>query len=238
MRIDVITLFPEIIETYVNSGIIGRALKKDLLNINYVNLREFSNDKHKRVDDYPYGGGPGMLIKPEPLYNAIKELKINNTYTVYLTPKGNLLNQKKSNDFLEKEHLLLIAGHYEGIDQRIIDMFIDEEVSIGDYVLTGGELPCLVMIDTIVRLIPGVLGSEESIIEESHNDNLLEYPQYTRPEKFMSVEVPKILLSGNHKRIKEWRRFKSIEKTIIKREDLIIDSKIIEEYEKLKKTYK
>ncbi len=238
MRIDVITLFPEIIETYVNTGIIGRALKNNLLKVNYVNLRDFSNDKHKRVDDYPYGGGPGMLIKPEPLYNAIKELKNDDTYIIYLTPKGNLLSQKKSNSFINKKHLLLIAGHYEGIDQRIIDMYVDEEISIGDYVLTGGELPCLVMLDSIVRLIPGVLGSNESIIEESHNDNLLEYPQYTRPEKFMGAEVPKILLSGNHKKIKEWRRYKSIENTIINRADLIKDNKIIEEFMKLKKTYK
>lgn len=238
MKIDIITLFPEVIETYTNIGIIGRALKNNLLNINYVNLRDFSEDKHRRVDDYPYGGGPGMLLKPEPLSAAIKSLKNNNTYTVFLSPKGNVFNQNKAIELSKKDQLVLIAGHYEGIDQRIIDMYVDEEISIGDYVLTGGELPSLVLIDAVARLIPGVLGSKESIVEESHNDNLLEYPQYTRPEEFMGLKVPKVLLSGNHQKIKEWKRFKSIEKTLTNRRDLIKDTSIIDEYNKLNKKMK
>lgn len=221
MKIDVITLFPEIIELYINMGIIGKALEKRLLNINYVNLRDFSNDRHKRVDDYPYGGGPGMLLKPEPIYNAIYELKSKDSHIIYLSPKGSRLNQNKVKKLANKSHIILIAGHYEGIDQRIIDNFVDEEISVGDYILTGGELPALIIIDSISRLVPGVLGSKESIIEESFNDNLLEYPQYTRPKDFMGLLVPDVLLSGNHGKIAEWRRLKSIEITKERRKDLI-----------------
>lgn len=241
MKIDIITLFPELIETYVNNGIIGRGVENDLLKINYVNLREFSEDKHKKVDDYPYGGGPGMLLKPEPLYNALSHIKEDNSYVIYLSPKGNLFTQQKAAEYATYEHIIFIVGHYEGIDQRIIDMFVDEEVSIGDYVLTSGELPALIMTDAIVRLIPGVLGSMESIVEESHSSNLLEYPQYTRPEEFMGHKVPEIILSGNHQKIKAWRELKSIELTIERRKDKLsnIDNSEIEKRcEKLSKIIK
>lgn len=238
MKIDIITLFPELISTYTSYGIIGRAVENNLLNINYVNLRDFSENKHKKVDDYPYGGGPGMLLKPEPLYNALKSIKSENSYTVYLSPRGSLFSQKKAKEYSSLEHLILITGHYEGIDQRIIDNFVDEEISIGDYVLTSGELPALIMADAIGRLIPGVLGSDESIVEESHSNNLLEYPQYTRPEDFMGMKVPEIILSGNHQKIKDWRRMKSIEVTLDRRKDIIVDDNILVEYDKLKKKLK
>ncbi len=241
MKIDIITLFPELIETYTNNGIIGRGVENNLLKINYVNLREFSEDKHKKVDDYPYGGGPGMLLKPEPLYNAISSIKRENSYVIYLSPKGNLFTQQKAAEYASYEHIIFIVGHYEGIDQRIIDMFVDEEVSIGDYVLTSGELPALIITDAVARLIPGVLGSMESIVEESHSSNLLEYPQYTRPEEFMGHKVPEIILSGNHQKIKAWRELKSIELTIERRKDKLIDidSKEIEKRcEKLDKIIK
>ncbi len=219
MKIDIITLFPELINLYAENGIIGRGVSNGLLNINYVNLREFSENKHRKVDDYPYGGGPGMLLKPEPLYNAINSVIKDDSYVVYLSPKGNVFNQNKAKEFSSFSHLILIAGHYEGIDQRIIDMFVDEEISLGDYVLTSGELPALIIADAVGRLIPGVLGSEESIAEESHTGDYLEYPHYTRPEDFMGHKVPEILISGNHKKIEAWRELKSLELTRDRRQD-------------------
>lgn len=238
MKFDVVTLFPELIDVYTKNGIIGRAVENGLFDLDYVNLRDYSEDKHKKVDDYPYGGGPGMLLKPEPMFKALDAIKKDNSYIIYLSPKGNLFNQHKARELSEKEHIILIAGHYEGIDQRIIDRYVDEEVSMGDYVLTSGELPVLMIVDAVGRLIPGVLGSDESSVEESHSDNLLEYPQYTRPESYMEMEVPEILLSGHHKRIEEWRRFKAIEITLKRRPDMIKDSNIIEEYNKLAIKYK
>ena len=237
MRFDVVTLFPELIGTYTSSGIIGRAIEKGIFEVGYVNLRDYSEDKHKKVDDYPYGGGPGMLLKPEPMFKALDAVKKHNSYTIYLSPKGNLFNQKKAKELSEREHIVLIAGHYEGIDQRIIDKYVDEEISMGDYVLTNGELPVLMIVDAVGRLIPGALGSDESTVEESHSDCLLEYPQYTRPESYLGLEVPEILLSGHHKRIEEWRRFKAIEVTLKRRPDMIKDSSIIEEYNRLSKIY-
>jgi len=179
-----------------------------------------------------------MLLKPEPMFKALDAIKKDNSYIIYLSPKGNLFNQNKAKELSEKEHIILIAGHYEGIDQRIIDKYVDEEVSMGDYVLTSGELPVLMIIDAVGRLLPGVLGSDESSLEESHSNNLLEYPQYTRPESYMEMEVPEILLSGHHKRIEEWRLFKAIEITLERRPDMIKDKSIIKEYNKLAIKYK
>lgn len=238
MKFDIITLFPELIEVYANNGIIGRAIENNCFQFNYTNLRDFSENKHKKVDDYPYGGGPGMLIKPEPMFKALDAVKMDNSYTIYLSPKGNLFTQKKARELSKKEHIILIAGHYEGIDQRIIDKYVDEEISMGDYVLTSGELPVLMLVDAVSRLLPGVLGSDESAIDESHSNNLLEYPQYTRPESYLDLDVPEILLSGHHKNIEEWRLYKSIEITIQRRPDLIKDKEIIEEFKKLEKKYK
>jgi tRNA (guanine37-N1)-methyltransferase len=238
MRFDIVTLFPELIDVYTSNGIIGRAVENGMFEIGYVNLRDYSEDKHKKVDDYPYGGGPGMLLKPEPMFNALDAIKKQNSYIIYLSPKGNLFNQKKAKELSEKEHIVLIAGHYEGVDQRIIDKYVNEEISMGDYVLTNGELPVLTIVDAVGRLIPGVLGSDESTVEESHSDNLLEYPQYTRPESYLGLDVPEILLSGHHKKIEEWRRFKAIEITLKRRPDMIKDNTIIEEYNKLSRIYK
>lgn len=200
MKFDIITLFPELIEIYTRKGIIGRAVENNMFEIGINYLRDYSEDKHKKVDDYPYGGGPGMLLKPEPMFKALDAIKKHNSYIVYLSPKGNLFNHQKARELSEKEHILLIAGHYEGIDQRIIDQYVNEEISMGDYVLTSGELPVLMIVDAVGRLLPGVLGSDESSVEESHSNNLLEYPQYTRPESFLGLDVPEILLSGHHKR--------------------------------------
>ncbi|WMJ76289.1 MULTISPECIES: tRNA (guanosine(37)-N1)-methyltransferase TrmD [unclassified Sedimentibacter] len=238
MRFDIVTLFPELIDIYTRSGIIGRAVENGMFEIGINYLRDYSEDKHKKVDDYPYGGGPGMLLKPEPMFKALDSIKKHNSYIIYLSPKGNLFSQKKAKELSEKEHIVLIAGHYEGIDQRIIDKYVDEEISMGDYVLTSGELPALMIVDAVGRLLPGVLGSDESSVEESHSNNLLEYPQYTRPESYLGMDVPDILLSGHHKKIEEWRRFKQIEITLERRPDMIKDKNIIEEYNKLSRNYK
>lgn len=238
MKFDIVTLFPELIDIYKNNGIIGRAVENGLFEFGYTNLRDYSEDKHKKVDDYPYGGGPGMLLKPEPMFNALDAIKKHNSYIIYLSPKGSLFNQNKATELSKKDHIILIAGHYEGIDQRIIDKYVDEEISVGDFVLTSGELPVLMIVDAVGRLLPGVLGSDESAIEESHSNNLLEYPQYTRPESYQGMDVPEILLSGHHKKIEEWRLFKAIEITLKRRPDLIKDKSIIDKYNKLMLTYK
>lgn len=238
MKFDIITLFPELVDMYRNNGIIGRAVQNNLFQFDCVNLRDFSEDKHRKVDDYPYGGGPGMLLKPEPMFNALNAVKKETSYIIYLSPKGNLFTQRKARELSAKEHIVLIAGHYEGIDQRIIDKYVDEEISVGDYVLTSGELPALMIVDAVGRLLPGVLGCDESSVDESHSGNLLEYPQYTRPESYMDMDVPHILLSGHHKNIEEWRRYKSIEITLERRPDLVTDKETIEEYNRLQKKFK
>jgi tRNA (guanine37-N1)-methyltransferase len=238
MKFEIITLFPELIDVYSKNGIIGRAVENKLFDIEYVNLRDYSEDKHKKVDDYPYGGGPGMLLRPEPMFRALDAIKRHNSYIIYLSPKGSLFNQQKAIELSGRDHIVFIPGHYEGIDQRIIDKYVDEEISVGDYVLTSGELPALMIIDAVGRLLPGVLGSDESSKEESHSQNLLEYPQYTRPEDYMGLKVPEILLSGHHKNIEEWRLFKAIEITLKRRPDMIKDKSIIDKYNKLAPKYK
>lgn len=238
MKFEIITLFPELIDVYSKNGIIGRAVENKLFDIEYVNLRDYSEDKHKKVDDYPYGGGPGMLLRPEPMFRALDAIKRHNSYIIYLSPKGSLFNQQKAIELSGRDHIVFIPGHYEGIDQRIIDKYVDEEISVGDYVLTSGELPALMIIDAVGRLLPGVLGSDESSKEESHSQNLLEYPQYTRPEDYMGLKVPEILLTGHHKNIEEWRLFKAIEITLKRRPDMIKDKSIIDKYNKLALKYK
>src|SRR5699024_104403 len=221
MKIDVLTLFPEIFQCFFQWSIIGRAMNKELVSLNSINIRDFSKDKHKKVDDYPYGGGPGMVMQPEPIYEAINNVKTDCSKVIYLSPKGIPYTQSVANRLSKETHLILLSGHYEGIDNRVIENYVDEEISIGDYVLTGGEIPALVLVDSIVRLIPGVLSSEDSYMEESHYNGLLEYPQYTRPREFKGFSVPKILLSGDHKKIQEWRYNKSLEATLLKRPDLL-----------------
>ncbi len=193
MKINILTLFPEMFEP-LKQSIIGRACKKELIEINIINIRDFSKDKHKKVDDTPYGGGAGMVIKPDVVYDAFKSLDAKNAKTIYLSPQGKTLNQEKVKLLSKEENIILLCGHYEGIDQRVLDEIVDEEISIGDYVLTGGELPAMVLVDSVSRYVDGVL-SEESTIEESFSNGLLEYPQYTRPEIFSNKKVPEVLLS-------------------------------------------
>lgn len=224
MRFHIMTLFPEIFNSYMDESIMKRAVEKGIIEVHIYNIRDFSNNKHKKVDDYPFGGGAGMVMTPQPIYDTYKYIitthNINNPSVIYLTPKGKVYNQSMAKQMSLKEDIILLCGHYEGIDERIIDLIVTDEISIGDYVLTGGELPALIMIDSISRLIPGVLNQEESFEEESFKDNLLEYPHYTRPRDFEGLKVPEVLLSGNHKKIDEWRREESIRITKERRFDL------------------
>ena len=221
MKIDILTLFPELFGEFFKWSIIGRAVDKNLVELNCTNIRDFSKDKHKKVDDYPFGGGPGMVMRPEPIYEAIESIKENDSIVIYLSPKGKVYNQEMANRLAKENHLVLLCGHYEGIDNRIVENYIDEEISIGDFVLTGGEIPAMLLIDSIVRLIPGVLSSQESFMEESHYNGLLEYPQYTRPREFKGLSVPSILLSGDHEKIAEWRKYESLKATYLNRKDLL-----------------
>ncbi len=219
MKFDILTLFPEMFKPLEDS-IIGRAKENKIIDINLVNIRDFSTDKHKHVDDTPYGGGAGMVMKPDVVYDAYKSVASQNAKVVYLTPQGKTLNQKKVEELAKEEHLILLCGHYEGIDQRAIDLIQPEEISVGDYVLTGGELPAMILVDSVSRYVEGVL-NKESIEEESFSNGLLEYPQYTRPEEFEGMKVPEVLLSGNHQNIEKWRKEQSLQITKQKRPDLM-----------------
>lgn len=220
MKFSVLTLFPEMF-SILNESIIGRAKENKLIDIELINIRDFSKNKHKKVDDTPYGGGAGMVIMPDVIYDAYKSIKDKKAKVIYLSPQGKVLNQSKVQELSKEEHLILLCGHYEGIDQRVIDEIVDEKISIGDYVLTGGELPAMVLIDSVSRYVEGVL-NKESTQEESFSNGLLEYPQYTRPEIFLGKEVPEVLKSGHHENINKWRKQKSLEITEVKRPDLII----------------
>lgn len=237
MKFDVLTLFPEMFEP-LKQSIIKRASEKKLIDINLVNIRDFSEDKHNKVDDTPYGGGAGMLMKPDVVDRAYNSVKSENAKVIYLTPQGKMLNQKIVKDLSKQEHLILLCGHYEGIDQRVLDKIVDEEISIGDYVLTGGELPAMVLIDSVSRYVEGVL-SNESTEEESFSNGLLEYPQYTRPEVFDNVKVPDVLISGHHENIRKWRRERSLENTFKKRPEMLENIELTKKekdyIEKLKK---
>lgn len=193
MKIDILTLFPEMFEP-LKQSILGRAIENNLIEINLINIRDFSKDKHKKVDDTPYGGGAGMVIRADVVYDAFKSLKFTNAKTIFLSPQGSTLNQNKVQELSNEEHLILLCGHYEGIDQRVLDEIVDEEISIGDYVLTGGELPAMVLVDAVSRYVDGVI-NKESVEEESFSNGLLEYPQYTRPEIFLNKQVPEVLKS-------------------------------------------
>lgn len=219
MQFDVLTLFPDMFSV-LNESIIGRAKEKGLINVNLINIRNFSKDKHKKVDDTPYGGGAGMVLRADVVYDAYDSVKSNNSKVIYLSPQGQRLSQKKVEELSKCKHLILLCGHYEGVDQRVIDEIVDEEISIGDYVLTGGELPAMVLIDSVSRYVEGVL-KEGSTKEESFSQGLLEYPQYTRPEIFNNQRIPEVLLSGHHKNIDNWRRRQSLQITFNKRPDLL-----------------
>jgi tRNA (guanine37-N1)-methyltransferase len=207
MKIQILTIFPQMFEPIISESIIKRAQEKGLVEIQVHDLRKWTTDTHKTIDDKPYGGGAGMVMMVEPIFKALQEIKTNNSKVTVLSAKGESFNQKKAQELSTEQDLIFIAPHYEGIDQRVIDELADYEISIGDYVLTGGELPTLVIVDAVTRLLPGVLGNDQSLTEESHTDpGVLEYPQYTRPEDFNGWKVPEVLLSGNHKNIEEWKR--------------------------------
>ena len=231
MKFDVLTLFPEMFEV-LNQSILGKAQEKNLIDINLINIRDFSKDKHKKVDDTPYGGGAGMVMRADVVYDAFKSVETPNSKLIYLTPQGKPLNQAKVEELAKNEHLILLCGHYEGIDQRVIDKIVDEEISIGDYVLTGGEIPAMVLIDSVSRYIEGVIKSD-SKEEESFSQGLLEYPQYTRPEEFEGQKVPEVLLSGHHQKIEKWRKEQAIKITLNKRPDLIKKYNFSEEEKKI-----
>lgn len=236
MKFNVLTLFPEMFSA-LDESIIGRGKEKGLIDINLINIRDFSKNKHKKVDDTPYGGGAGMVMEPTVVYDAYCSVKEPNAKVIYMSPQGKTLNQQMVQDLAKEENIILLCGHYEGIDQRVIDEIVDEEISIGDYVLTGGELPAMVLIDSVSRYVEGVL-KEDSIQEESFTDGLLEYPQYTRPEVFLGKRVPEVLLSGHHENIKKWRRNQSIINTYLKRPDLLKEIELSDKEQKMLSEYK
>jgi tRNA (guanine37-N1)-methyltransferase len=225
MRFDVISVFPELFTGVLDCGIIRRARQAGLVDIRLVNLRDFTHDRHKSVDDRPYGGGEGMIFMPGPLFDAVEFCRASdggeNGKVVFLTPQGNLWTQEMAGEFAVIPHLILICGRYEGVDQRVIDHLVDIEVSIGDFILTGGEIPAMTLIDSVVRLLPGALGCGESAVNESFSTGLLDYPQYTRPAEYRGYAVPDVLLSGDHAKIEKWRKEKALEKTRRVRPELI-----------------
>ena len=230
MKISIMTLFPEMCETVLSESIIGRARKAEKVELNCVNIRDFAGNKHNKVDDTSYGGGMDMVMSAAPIYNCFCSLYNANTeekpHLIYLSPKGKIFNQQKAVELSKKSHIVLLCGHYEGVDQRVIDEIVDEEISIGDFVLTGGELPALTVADAVCRMLPGVLADEVCFTEESHFDGLLEYPQYTKPDEWMGRRVPDVLLSGHHANIEKWRREKAIEETYKRRPDMLNEEKL------------
>jgi tRNA (guanine37-N1)-methyltransferase len=229
MKFRILTLFPEAIKPYLDSSIIGRAQTSGIINIEYYNIRDYSADKHKRVDDTPYGGGYGMVMTPQPLYdcfNAAKKDLFGKTLSIYMSPQGKLFNHETAAKLKEYENLILLAGHYEGVDKRVLDEFIDEEISVGDYVLSGGELPCAIVVDAVSRLIDGVLPDSECYENESIASGLLEYPQYTKPADYEGRSVPEVLRNGNHSQIKKWQRQTSLKTTLLNRPDLLKTAKL------------
>ncbi len=234
MKFYVLTLFPEMIEQGLGASILGRAQERGAIAVRTVNIRDFSENKHGHVDDYPYGGGAGMVMQPGPVYRACEAVEAeigHKARVLYMTPQGRVFDQKLAGELAQEEELIFLCGHYEGIDERVLEQKVTDSVSLGDYVLTGGELPAMVMIDCISRLIPGVLSNEQSAEVESFYDNLLEYPQYTRPEEFMGLRVPEVLLSGHHANIEKWRREQSIRRTLERRPDLLTGARLSEKEE-------
>ena len=235
MRFDILTLFPNMFSSPLQESILGKAIEKGLIQIQTVNIRDFALDKHQVVDDTPYGGGQGMVMKVEPIARAIESVKSQNpsARTIYLTPQGKPFDQDSARKLSSQPHLVLLCGRYEGVDERVKDLFIDEEISIGDYVLTGGELAAMVLIDAVSRFIPGVLGSDRSAEEDSFFNSLLEYPQYTRPFNFRGSAIPEVLLSGNHSAISVWRRKEALRRTSLRRPDLLAKASLSEEDKRL-----
>ena len=239
MQIDILTLFPQMFQSPLSTGLFQRAIDRNLIRVNFHNIRDFTHDKHHTVDDYPYGGGAGMVLKPEPIFEAVEKLITDLSLDqskvpiILLTPQGRLFNQQIAQELSQYSHLLLICGHYEGIDERVREHMVSDEISIGDYILSGGELAAMVVIDSVARLVPGFLGSESSPLDDSHATGLLEYPQYTRPPVFRSWQVPEILLSGNHAQIAQWRREQAIIRTFKRRPDMLDKAKLCLKEEQL-----
>ena len=232
IKFDVLTLFPEMFEAVLGGSITGRARNAGLLEMNFINIRDFSKDKHRNTDDYPYSGGGGMLMTPQPIYDAymsVAEGKTEKPHTVFLSPQGKVFDQKKAVELSKKDHIVFLCGHYEGVDQRVLDMIVDEEISIGDFVLTGGEIPAMAVIDSVSRMVPGVLANEGSYTNESHFSGLLEHPQYTHPQEFMGVKIPEILVSGHHKNIEKWKREQALLVTMKKRPDMLEKAELTKE---------
>ena len=232
IKFDVLTLFPNMFEAVLGDSIIERARKNDLIETNFINIRDFSKNKHKKTDDYPFSGGGGMLMTPQPIYDAylsVADKCEKKPHTVFMSPQGKVFDQQKAKELSEYEHIVILCGHYEGVDQRVLDMIVDEEISMGDFVLTGGEIPAMAVIDAVSRMVPGVLANEGSYSNESHFDGLLEYPQYTHPQEFMGVKIPEILISGHHKNIEIWKRRQSLINTLKKRPDMLEKADLTEE---------
>ncbi len=237
MKITILTLFPEMFKGFLGESIIKRAIENKLLDFNIINIRDYTFDKHKQVDDSPFGGGAGMLLKPEPLFRALDDIKSRGK-VIFTSPQGKTLNQNLVKELVEEEAITIIAGHYEGIDERVIEKYVDLEVSIGDFVLTGGELPAMVIADAVARLIPDVLGNSESYVNDSFYNGLLDCPHYTRPAVYEEMGVPEVLLSGHHKNIEKWRKKESLKRTFLRRPDLLENKEFTIEEEKLLKEIK
>ena len=237
MRVDVLTIFPEMIACGVDYSIVKRAQEKGIVSVFAHNIRDFTTDRHRTTDEPPYGGGAGMVMKPEPIFDAVEAVKAEScteeTRVILMAPQGSTFTQSQAVELSKAPHLVFICGHYEGVDERVREHLVTDEISIGDYVLTGGELPALVVLDAIVRLLPGVLGAEESAVEESFSEGLLEYPQYTRPAEFRGWSVPEVLLSGHHAEIAKWRRLQSLERTLQRRPDLLNEARLTESDKKI-----
>ncbi len=237
MRVDILTLFPEMFNGFLNCSIVGRAIERAIVDIRVHNIRDYAHDKHRVVDDYPYGGGAGMVLKPGPIFEAVEaikgELGLLAVPTILLSPQGRLFKQEIAQELARFQNLILICGHYEGVDERVAEHLATDEISIGDYLLSGGEIPAMVVVDCVVRLLPGVIGSEKSLVEDSLVDGLLEYPQYTRPEVYRGWSVPSVLLSGNHGEIARWRRYQRLLRTAKRRPDLLVKAVLSEEDRKL-----
>jgi len=230
MQIDIITIFPEMFPGPLGYSIIGRALERGLFKLGVHNLRDYTTDKHRIVDDTPYGGGAGMVMKPEPIFRAVGSLaQEGKSRVILLCPQGELFTQEKAWELSREEHLILICGHYEGVDERVRQYLVTDEISTGDYILTGGEIPAMVLVDAVVRLRPGVLGEDSSLQEETFTDNLLEYPQYTRPPEWEGMTVPPVLLSGHHEEIRRWRRKEALRRTLLRRPDLLARAELTAE---------
>lgn len=220
MKIDILTLFPEMFSPVTRDSMLGRAVEKGILDITLTDIRNFSNDKHNKADDYPFGGGGGMVMMADPIFGAMEHVKAGGRKVIYMSPRGKILDQEKIRELSQLEDMVILCGHYEGVDQRVLDYWDAEEISIGDYVLTGGELPAMVLIDTVARLLPGVLGNENSALDESVYSGLLEHPQYTQPREYRNMQVPEVLVSGNHKLIDLWKLEESLKITKERRPEL------------------